>query len=345
MRNEGFVRRSLETNVNRNEHWNQNQTKFVTSNDETPTISDFISGLGENPRKDKSFKKFLNRDLLGLCSKWSSAVVSQKKEDLKKQNQEGKDEGLLITDPEVEGIVSTLKISCARLEIEAMELISSIENDVEVRQGTEWDCFNDTDGVEDELSNLDGVENIISREIELYDISSSTYGNFVARKLTSKSSSQQCFDNHTDKNCATLERVSPLNEVGPNNEEIFQSGEHIGETCKRMNFLNCLDKRDETKYADSVQPRLMEFLLATGEQRPQRETSLGKLRNEELQRLCCKWTNVVRSNQKNDHSSYQDDFGCHLTSDPTIKNIVSNLKNSCARLEVDAIEVLASMGN
>mmetsp|Transcript_54294 Transcript_54294/g.63447 ORF Transcript_54294/g.63447 Transcript_54294/m.63447 type:complete len:388 (+) Transcript_54294:121-1284(+) len=320
----------------------ENVQRISPSNlDIAPTIADFLTATGENaPRRKRSFKNFINRDLLKLCSKWSNFVVSQTEKDREEQYHE--QENVLALDPEIVSVVSTLRRSCARLEVEALELITSFEGNVEGRQEREWDSFVDVDGIENESSNLKRIERDISRELNVFDLSCIYNDQKSARTLMTQHDSHNYDDNHSNQLCDRSKRVS-FDKIEPADEVSTPSENRNNEIYRRKQHVSCANQSNQINAVKIVQPAIIDFLLATGEKRPKKEKSIRKLKNEKLLELSSKWSSIVVNNEENEHGKYQIDKASCLSTDPTIHSIVSTLRKSCARLEVEAIDLLSAM--
>eukprot|EP00592_Proboscia_alata_P003167 CAMPEP_0194374866 /NCGR_PEP_ID=MMETSP0174-20130528/23340_1 /TAXON_ID=216777 /ORGANISM="Proboscia alata, Strain PI-D3" /LENGTH=251 /DNA_ID=CAMNT_0039154721 /DNA_START=59 /DNA_END=814 /DNA_ORIENTATION=- len=132
-----------------------------------PTIEDFIVAVGEQQNQRlsmRSMAKFMNRDLLNLSLKWSR-VVSQDSSLLEYQRDIYPYLGKIAP--------ATLSCECARIEVEAIEFLSSIES-ADFRKESEkmdddrrdWDKFDEMDGIEDETNNLANATQGIRNEMK-----------------------------------------------------------------------------------------------------------------------------------------------------------------------------------
>ena len=134
-----------------------------------PTIVNFMMALGEATDcvDVDAVKKFTNRNVLSISSRWSKEISQQRKcEDSM---------GSYSIDGDLDNIDQSFSSECAELEVEAISVLASLESEMEracipMSLRTNFDEEDDDDDFSEELLRLEESEQLLKEDLSRIDV-------------------------------------------------------------------------------------------------------------------------------------------------------------------------------
>ena len=136
-----------------------------------PTVLDLLSVIGERNQdlSNEALHNYMNRDFLKISQQWSQTMMRHDEE--LNALQSIHDE----LDISSQGIVNSLSEECARLEVNAMALLASLEYDMDKSDdknkvhgyfsANDESWIEDDDGISEEIRNLEEIMKSLEEEL------------------------------------------------------------------------------------------------------------------------------------------------------------------------------------
>ena len=127
-----------------------------------PTVLDLLSVIGERNQdlSNEALHNYMNRDFLKISQQWSQTMMRHDEE--LNALQSIHDEPVISS----QGIVNSLSEECARLEVNAMALLASLENKMPSNDSTNDESWiEDDDGISEEIRNLEEIMKSLEEEL------------------------------------------------------------------------------------------------------------------------------------------------------------------------------------
>jgi len=126
-----------------------------------PNIADFLKATGQSMQKMSigDLKKYTNHDLLRISAKWSNQVS--------KKMVDQKEDQTMFDDQSIKTLTASLSADCAKLEVEAIALLSEIESEASHASRIPIDNSEEEDeDLEVEIQVLDRIQDFLGQELE-----------------------------------------------------------------------------------------------------------------------------------------------------------------------------------